>query len=124
MFVPSGDRPGTLATGFTSSAARLFGIAGWLCAGICAIVRLSTSVPPTSPSDRLLRPGACPGCIGARPRRSGRGERGLAVSGVRGADNREQRHVLIDRKDLAAAQRPAAGREVAGEHHDLANEGL
>jgi len=54
----------------------------------------------------------------------GQGERGLAVFAVRGAENREQRHVLIDRKDLAAAQRPAAGREVAGEHHDLANEGL
>src|SRR5215218_3436807 len=41
------------------------------CAGISDSRRVTVSLPPVSPRSCRERPGPCPGCIGARPCRSG-----------------------------------------------------
>ena len=51
-------------------------------------------------------------------------EVGGAVAAVLGAQQREQRLVLVDRQQLAVAQRPEPRREVEAGHHDLADEEL
>src|SRR5207302_9155199 len=53
----------------------------------------------------------------------GQGEGGLAVSSVGGPDQVEKGVVLADGQKRAVAERPAHGREVAGEDPDLADEG-
>jgi hypothetical protein len=45
----------------------------------------------------------------------------FAISAIGGADELKQRLVLRNRQQLAFAEHPAGGREVAGKHADLAN---
>jgi hypothetical protein len=47
-------------------------------------------------------------------------ERGLAVAAVGRAQDREQRRVLRDRKQLSLTEQPATRGEVAGKDGDLA----
>src|SRR3954463_2596078 len=51
----------------------------------------------------------------------GQGEVALAVSAIRGAEQREERGVLRERQELAIAPRPALGCEVEGEDADFSN---
>ena len=55
------------------------------------------------------------------PAQVGQRERALAVAAVGRADQLEQRLVLGDRQQLALAEHPARGGEVAREHPDLAD---
>jgi hypothetical protein len=61
---------------------------------------------------------------GQAARQVGEAERALAVPAVGGADQVEQRLVLIDRDLLAFAEHPPGGCEVAREDPDLADVGL
>ena len=60
--------------------------------------------------------------MGARPRKSGSAKVVYAVAAVLGAEEREQRSVLIDRKELSVAERPALRREVEADQNDHSQE--
>ena len=89
--------------------------------GACARAsRLTVSV--WSPRRPPAHMNPFPTCTACGPE-VGQREVGLAVAAVRGAEQREQRLVLVDRQELAVAERPALGREVEADDLDFAEKG-
>ena len=95
-------------------AARSTAECGCVWAGIWLTVSVISSAPPVSARMKPL-----PRCRGSRPRRSGSANVALAVAAVGRADQVEQRLVLGDRQQLALAEHPSRGGEVAREHANL-----
>ena len=103
-------------SGWSSTPARCSACA-W--DGISLSSSVTVSLPPVSPRSCSDSPGPCPGCIGARPCRSGRAKFDLAVAAVGRPEQREERGVLRQRQQLPVAPRPALRREVEREDADL-----
>jgi hypothetical protein len=103
---------------------------GWSAPSSRASARAS-ALPTASPS-RFLRSrqgraarghSPWPGCIGARPRRSGSAKVLLPSPPYVVAEEREERGVLCDREQLPVAQRPPFRGEVVREDADLRDNG-
>ena len=87
--------------------------------GISAIDSVCACSPPRSPSVCPL-----PTWIGTRPRRSGSAKLTRPSPPNVVPEQREQRLVLVDRQELAVAQRPALRREAEAHDPDLGEEGF
>ena len=111
--------PGRCSPGLTAWRSPVVASSGWPWAGIWLTVRVISSAPPVSARMKPL-----PWWIGIRLRRSGKRERRLAVAAVGRADQLEEGLVLGDRQQLAVAEHPSGGGEVAREHPDLTDIGL
>ena len=84
---------------------------------VSLVVRRAAASPP---ARRGRSPGR--GASACAPCRFGRAKVLTPVAAVGGAEYREQRLVLVDRQQLAVAERPARGREVERDELDLADE--
>src|SRR5258705_205166 len=82
----------------------------------------ATRTPAGSPKKSLSRAGRLPRARGKGALKIGKGEVLFSSAAVKRSEQREQRRVLGDRQQLAVAQSPASGREVAGENPDLGDE--
>src|SRR4051794_8223455 len=58
------------------------------------------------------------------PLQIGQGEVALAVPAIGGAEQREERGVLRERKELTVAPSPASGREIEREDADFSDKGV
>ena len=64
--------PTASAAGLSESADRMLVFSVCECAGISLSNSVTVSEPPVSPRSCSDKPGPCPGCMGARPCRSGK----------------------------------------------------
>ena len=114
--------PITPSVGVIAAPGSVEASSAWVWAGICWTVSVSSSVPPDLADRARAQARSLAVVDGEAAAQVRQRERGLAVAAVDGADQREQGVVLGDRYQLSVAEGPAVGREIAGEHPDLADE--